>query len=90
MTPARAAALETFRRLYGEAQEPFAAEWKAMQPPERRFWLQAARQPARYASESDWSKVPGDVRCKVKNGLFRAAKRAAVLLDLPAAVDSLH
>lgn len=66
--------------IVGGTADPFAAEWRRMSATERDFWLNASRLSRGLAHQSDWSKIPADVRSTLKNNLYRAAKRAETLL----------
>lgn len=77
MSPAEAIAKQ--RAIVGGESDPFAYEWGRIDKIERQFWCRAARQDV-WLSEKPWKEIPGDARCKIKNGLYRAAQRAAVLL----------
>lgn len=82
LTPAAQAALLKARALCGidgPQFEPMARVWRELEEVERDFWLAVARQPRRLACEP-WERLPGDVRDRVKNGLYRAARRASELL----------
>lgn len=77
MKPAEAIAAQ--RAIVGGESDPFAYEWGRIDKLERQFWCRAARQDI-WLSEKPWQEIPGDARCKIKNGLYRAAQRASLLL----------
>jgi len=73
------AGLAACRRIVGGEADPFAHEWDTLPESERVFWLGVSRQD-RFLSTKPWRELSGDARCRIKNGLFRAASRASVLL----------
>lgn len=64
--------------------DPLAAEWDGLTEHERRFWLRMSRQSEALALRP-WRTYSGDVRCILRNNLYRAASRASVLLKAGAA-----
>lgn len=77
MSPPEAVAKQ--RAIVGGEADPFAYEWSLIDKLERQFWCRAARQDI-WLSEKPWKDIPGEARCRIKNGLYRAAQRASVLL----------
>lgn len=81
--PRSATALAECRAIVGGMADPFAAVWNGLPESERSFWLRVARQSHHLAAKK-WADLSGDVRCRVKNGLYRAAERASILLKAAA------
>lgn len=77
--PRSATALAECRAILGGAADPMGREWDSLTSDERSFWLGAARLHRLDAGRA-WADLSGDTRCRIKNALFRAAKRAEVLL----------
>lgn len=73
------AGLIAARAILGGEGDPFTFEWSQMPEVERAFWLSVSRRSQHYA-KARWPDIPGEVRCTIKANLYRAARRAAVLL----------
>lgn len=71
--------LERCRAVIGGHHDPLAAEWAAMDRQERAFWLRVSKLPAWLVSR-EWPGLEGDQRAILKNNLYRAARRAEVIL----------
>lgn len=78
------AVLDSYREKSGMAGDGLADEWRQMPEAEREFWLKVSRQSTRHAARANWYEIPGEVRAIVKNNLYRAARRAAQILRVPA------
>lgn len=81
--PAGPANVAAMRAIVGGEADPFAYEWNHLDEAERKFWLGVARQSHHLAAKK-WADLSGDVRCRIKNALYRAANRAALLLKAAA------
>lgn len=84
ITEAGRAAIVKCRAIVGGEFDAFAPTWRDMAIREREFWLDASRLPKRWAQRDKWQDIPGDVRCTLKNNLYRAAKRAESLIGAAA------
>jgi len=83
------AALDKCRSILKAECDPFAPTWNELQRQERQFWLGVSKAPKREIfalSLKSWADLPGDLRCVIKNNLYRCAKRAQELLG---AADAL-
>lgn len=76
--PARARLAEC-RAILGGVHDPMAQSWADMGRDERHFWLRASRLPVSGADRA-WAELSGDARTLIKNNLYRAAKRAELIL----------
>lgn len=65
--------------LHVPAVDPMAREWLALDVEEREFWLKVSRLD-RHLAPLKWAELPPEVRDKIKNNLYRAAQRAALIL----------
>lgn len=78
---AAAAGLARCRQIMGGESDPFAAEWDCLPESERDFWLNLCHL-SRFDARKRWRDLSGDARCRIKSGMYRAARRAGVLLAL--------
>ncbi len=78
ITIARARLAEC-RAIVGGEHDPVAGEWRDMQEAERVFWLRLSRLPTGHRVHQ-WHELPGDARTILKNNLYRAARRAELIL----------
>lgn len=83
----RAVCDEFWARVGGGA-DGMAAEWRSMSIGERAFWLRVSKLPVGFAQQGEWRALSGHVRCTVKNNLWRAANRAAVILGAAGAASA--
>lgn len=75
--------LSACRAVIGGEADPFAAVWRDIPETEQAFWLTVSRC-SKWHAGKPWRDIPGDIRCKIKANLYRAAKRAADLLECAA------
>lgn len=66
--------------LGGVEADPLALSWAEMQVNEREFWLGVSRL-SKGRAVLRWRDIPQSERATLKNNLFRAARRAELILS---------
>lgn len=77
--PRSVTAIAECRAILGGSFDPMRREWDGMTNDERGFWLGAARL-NRLSAGRLWTELSGDEQCRIKSALYRAAKRAELIL----------